>query len=40
MGQEKFTGEIEEANKIWVWKTERKRHFRRSKPRWNVKNNV
>jgi len=33
MGQEKFTGEIENTNKVLVSKPERKRHFRSSKPR-------
>jgi len=40
LGKEKFTGEIRNTHKISVRKLERKRRFGRSRPRWNVKNNV
>jgi hypothetical protein len=33
-------GEIKNMHKISVWNPERMRHFGRSKPRWNVQNNV
>jgi len=40
MGQEERTGEIKNAHKISVGNQDRKRHFGRSRSRWNVKDNV
>jgi len=40
MGQEKRAAEIKNTNKISVGNHERKRHFGRSRPRCNVKDNV
>ena len=40
MGQEKCTGEIENAHTISVGNPERKTHFGRSRPRQNVTDSV
>jgi len=35
MGQEKHTGEIKDTHKISIWTPERKKHFGRSRARWD-----
>jgi len=40
MGQGKCTGEMTNTHKISVGNPERNKQFWRSRPRWNVKDNV
>jgi hypothetical protein len=40
MGKGKCNGEIENTHKFSFANPEKKTHFRRSRPRWNVKDNV
>jgi hypothetical protein len=40
MGKGKCNGEIENTQTFSFANLEKKRQFRRSKPRWNVKHNV